>query len=196
MIVLVTGGARSGKSVFAETYARSLANQGVYLATAEALDEEMARRIELHRRRRRESGFFWQEVEEPYDVSAWLRKYDPASSPGQNIVLIDCLTLWLSNWLLRLDRHTRHEAQLEEMLLDKLHELLDAVRSFPETLIMVSNEVGSGIVPETRLGRVFRDMAGIMNRKAAEVSDQVFLVAVGIPVELKSLRFPLPPEHT
>jgi adenosylcobinamide kinase/adenosylcobinamide-phosphate guanylyltransferase len=61
---------------------------------------------------------------------------------------------------------------------------------------MVSNEVGSGIVPETRLGRVFRDMAGIMNRKAAEVSDQVFLVAVGIPVELKSLRFPLPPEHT
>ena len=100
------------------------------------------------------------------------------------VVLVDCLTLWLSNWLLTEENDPKSQATAA-----KMKELVDAAARFDGTLLMVTNEVGSGIVPEYRLGRQFRDLAGQLNRQLAAVSDQVFLVAAGIPLEIKSRAF-------
>ncbi|MBB6675352.1 bifunctional adenosylcobinamide kinase/adenosylcobinamide-phosphate guanylyltransferase [Cohnella nanjingensis] len=183
MIVLVTGGARSGKSAFAEKYAALRAREGVYVATAEALDEGMSRRIALHREQRERTGFAWRTIEEPYDVPGVLLRH--ADAP---VVLVDCLTLWLSNLLLREEGETDVEARIEA----SIEALTETLSGFQGRVILVTNEVGDGIVPAYPLGRVYRDLAGIMNRKVAAVSDEVFLVTAGIPVELKRLAFVWP----
>lgn len=186
MIVLVTGGARSGKSTFAETYAARLGVLGVYIATSPVFDEELRERVRRHRQRREQSPFSWETHEIPYDLAGFLRglSFEPAIGSGERVVLVDCLTLWLSNWLLKFEQE-----QPMERTLEKVDELVDVLRSFPGTIMLVSNEVGYGIVPDNPLGRMFRDAAGIMNQRVAEASDQVFLVTAGIPVELKSRAF-------
>lgn len=185
MRIMVTGGARSGKSSFAERYAARLGTEGVYIATSQALDEEMAQRLALHRERREQSGYRWTTVEEPYALAESIRDGQwPAGRP----VLVDCLTLWLSNWLLRLEQ----EAEAERLLERKIDDLAEAVRSCRGTLLLVTNEVGSGIVPAYKLGRQYRDLAGRMNQRIAEACDEVFLVTSGIPVELKRLAFRFP----
>lgn len=184
MKILVTGGARSGKSSFAERYAAHLGKSGIYIATSQPFDEEMAERLALHRERRDESGFAWQTVEEPLEVAEYLRQYAPSSG---EVVLIDCLTLWLSNWLFYYEK----EADMEKRVGERIDELAEAVRTCAGTVLLVTNEVGSGIVPEYKLGRVYRDLAGRMNQRIAEVSGEVFLVTSGIPVELKRLAFRL-----
>lgn len=186
MRVMVTGGARSGKSSFAERYAAHLGKQGVYIATAQPFDDEMAARLALHKERRDESGFPWSTVEEPFHVADYLLGHVPADG---GVVLIDCLTLWLSNWVLQYEQ----EADMERKVGDRVDELAAALRSYAGTVLLVTNEVGSGIVPEYKLGRVYRDLAGRMNQRIAEACDEVFLVTSGIPVELKRLAFRFEP---
>lgn len=179
--VLVTGGARSGKSSFAESYAATLGSQGLYIATSQAYDEEMKERIALHRREREERGYPWLTAEEPFDLAETLLR---AEAP---VVLVDCLTLWLSNWLLRVEQEPETEqlGRLEE----KIEELEHVFSSLDRPVVLVTNEVGSGLVPEYKLGRVFRDLSGRMNQRLARKADQVFLVTAGMPIELKSRAF-------
>lgn len=187
MAVLVTGGARSGKSRFAERYAESLGERGLYIATMQALDNEMRDRIGLHRLRREQSGFPWRTVEEPLELAGLLRKHGEAAQPSGDVVLIDCLTLWLSNWLLELEG----KSDADERLARLIEELAQALADMDRPVIAVTNEVGDGVVPEYPLGRRFRDWAGWMNQRMAEVCSEVFLVTAGIPVELKRIAFAL-----
>lgn len=199
MKILVTGGARSGKSSFAERYVAALGkgNQGIYVATAQAYDDEMRERLELHRAQRLRSGFVWDTVEEPYRLADTLDKL--SGRGGHQVVLVDCLTLWLSNWLLRLEQEREGQRQpdsqvqvgviQETTLGEPIKQLITSIARFEGTLLLVTNEVGDGIVPEYALGRTFRDWAGMLNQRVATECDEVFLVTAGIPVELKKLAF-------
>lgn len=186
MVVLVTGGARSGKSTFAENYAAHLGSRGIYIATSPVFDEELRERVRLHRTRREQSAFSWETVEEPYELADLLQRLRSRAElwESETVVLVDCLTLWLSNWLLR----TEHDNPAEQIL-EKVTRLQAVLDDFPGTILLVTNEVGYGIVPEYPLGRIFRDLAGIMNQRLAKGCDQVFLVTAGIPMELKSRAF-------
>ncbi|UUZ80885.1 bifunctional adenosylcobinamide kinase/adenosylcobinamide-phosphate guanylyltransferase [Paenibacillus sp. P26] len=190
MKVLVTGGARSGKSGFAEAYAAKLGAEGVYVATGQAYDEEMEQRIAMHRREREASGFPWRTIEEPLALAETLLHLQDEQAGGaakdlRPVVLVDCLTLWLSNWSLRLETEPEAERRLEE----KIAELAGVVTGYPGLLLLVTNEVGYGLVPEYKLGRRFRDLSGRMNQRLARSADQVILVTSGIPVELSRIRF-------
>ncbi|MEK3795469.1 bifunctional adenosylcobinamide kinase/adenosylcobinamide-phosphate guanylyltransferase [Paenibacillus sp. FSL R7-0204] len=183
MSILVTGGARSGKSGFAERLTRKLADsqQAVYVATGQAFDAEMEARIALHRQQRQADGFKWETLEEPLKLAALLEQL---SGSGQT-VLVDCLTLWLSNQLLAVEEMSDRQELVEAAIA----ELEQAVSGFEGTLILVTNEVGGGIVPEYALGRLYRDLAGRMNARLASRCGQVFLVTAGIPVELRSREY-------
>ena len=185
MVILVTGGARSGKSSFAEQYAAHLGSNGIYVATAQVLDEEMSVRTTRHQARREISGFSWETIEEPYDLCGVLNARLQKNEPTHPIILVDCLTLWLSNWLI----HYEQEADPESHVLSRLNLLIAALSATMSHIILVTNEVGDSVVPEYQLGRVFRDLAGIMNQRLARISDQVFLVTAGIAIELKSKQF-------
>ncbi|GIO84383.1 adenosylcobinamide kinase/adenosylcobinamide phosphate guanyltransferase [Paenibacillus faecis] len=187
MIVTVTGGARSGKSSFAERWCMKHAPSGWYVATAQAFDEEMRLRIDRHRLQREGSRYPWTTLEEPLRLAGLLRElpgYD--GFHPDSCVLVDCLTLWLSNVLLAEEAEGR---AAEDALTREIARLQEAVASYPGTLVLVTNEVGSGIVPEYPLGRLYRDYAGILNQRIAAISDQVFLVTAGIPIELKSREY-------
>lgn len=187
MVILVTGGARSGKSSFAEQYAAHHGSNGIYIATAQMLDEEMSVRMARHQERRELSGFNWETIEEPYDLCGVLNAGRQRSESTHPIILVDCLTLWLSNWLI----HYEQEADPESHVMSELNLLIAALSATISHIILVTNEVGDSVVPEYRLGRVFRDLAGIMNQRVARISQQVFLVTAGIPIELKSKQFHL-----
>ncbi|MFD3261539.1 bifunctional adenosylcobinamide kinase/adenosylcobinamide-phosphate guanylyltransferase [Paenibacillus lentus] len=194
MIVMVTGGARSGKSSFAERWCMKHADRAYYIATAQAFDTEMEQRIALHRQDRETAGYSWKTIEEPLRLCDLLLELQGNESTGGQdstgqapAVLVDCLTLWLSNVLL--DAGDQADAEAKTML--EIERLLEAVSSYQGTLVIVTNEVGSGIVPAYPLGRQYRDLAGIMNRRLAAMADQVFLVTAGIPVELKSREYKL-----
>jgi adenosylcobinamide kinase/adenosylcobinamide-phosphate guanylyltransferase len=175
MLILVTGGARSGKSTFAEQFAQMHFHNGLYIATAIAFDAEMDERIARHQNDRIRTAFPWETIEEPLELVKVLnRQFD-----DKTVVLVDCLTIWLSNWLLKLD-----EFGDTRLLGDKIDELLETIQKSKLNLIFVTNEVGSGIVPEHRLGRIFRDYAGLLNRKLATLCRHVFLVTAGIPIDL------------
>jgi adenosylcobinamide kinase/adenosylcobinamide-phosphate guanylyltransferase len=166
--VLVIGGARSGKSSFALSKAGSFPGKKAYIATAEALDEEMKERIEKHRGER---GKEWETFEEPIKMAGALKEM----GSGYNAAVIDCLTLWLSNLLLG----TEDPEEEIEGFLSLLRE-----RDHPPFFI-VSNEVGMGIVPDNPLSRRFRDLAGRLNQKVAGIADEVYLVTAGIPLRIK-----------
>jgi adenosylcobinamide kinase/adenosylcobinamide-phosphate guanylyltransferase len=166
-LTLVLGGARSGKSRYAEALVTSTAPPWVYVATAEARDAEMHARIAEHRHRR---GGHWRTIEVPLDLAGTLERL--AGSPPA--VLIDCLTLWLSNVILA------HRNVAEES--DRLLEVLAAMSG---PVVAVSNEVGLGIVPDTPLGRTFRDAQGVLNQRVAAAAERVVLMTAGIPLILK-----------
>jgi adenosylcobinamide kinase / adenosylcobinamide-phosphate guanylyltransferase len=166
-ITLVLGGARSGKSRYAEQLVETAASCGTYCATAEAGDAEMAGRIAAHRARR---GPFWRTVEAPLALTAAIA----AEAAPERPVLVDCLTLWLSNLLLA-GRQWGEEAQA----------LRGTLREVAGPVVLVSNEVGMGLVPETPLGRRFRDAAGRLNQDVAALADRVVFVAAGLPLVLK-----------
>ncbi|UPK39112.1 bifunctional adenosylcobinamide kinase/adenosylcobinamide-phosphate guanylyltransferase [Bradyrhizobium sp. 186] len=165
-VILITGGARSGKSRRAETRARAFPGRPVYVATAEALDSEMEARIATHRARR---GTDWIEREVPLDLVQALLATD-----GGGARLVDCLTLWLSN-LLHAERDWEREVK----------ELAGALPRLNSPVVLVTNEVGLGIVPDNALARTFRDAAGIMNQTIAAVADEVEFVVAGLPMKLK-----------
>jgi adenosylcobinamide kinase / adenosylcobinamide-phosphate guanylyltransferase len=165
-IILITGGARSGKSVRAEARATAFAGKPVYIATAEALDAEMRERIAKHRARR---GHEWIEHETPLELVPALKATD-----GGGARLIDCLTLWLSN-LMHAERDWSQEAA----------QLVQALRAQKSPVVLVTNEVGLGIVPDNALARQFRDAAGTMNQMIAQAADEVEFVVAGLPVRVK-----------
>jgi adenosylcobinamide kinase / adenosylcobinamide-phosphate guanylyltransferase len=169
VIELVIGGARSGKSSYAERQARNSHAGGfpvTYIATCEARDEEMAERI-AHHRERRPAG--WRTIEEPRLLADTLRR----EAAADTCLLVDCLTLWLTNVLL---------GEREE----EIGKLLNALPTLPGRIILVSNEVGWGIVPENALARRFRDEQGRLNQRIAAIAGEVTLVAAGLPLSLKS----------
>lgn len=165
-VILIIGGARSGKSTRAEARTRAFAGKPVHIATAEALDEEMGERIARHRARR---GDDWLARETPLELAAALAQTD-----GLGARLVDCLTLWLSN-LMHAKRDWAHEAA----------GLADALRLQRSPVVIVSNEVGMGIVPDNALAREYRDAAGLVNQMIARVADEVELVVAGLPIRLK-----------
>jgi len=169
-IVFITGGARSGKSRLAESLTEGFGTPLCYIATGEARDEEMAVRIAAHRARR---GNGWQTVEEPIRLMEALK----ATEGRFQAVLVDCVTLWLTNLLLSHEDADRAlaEARALAALLPEL--------TIP--IVLVSNEVGMGIVPENALARSFRDLAGKANQTLAAAADEVYVTISGIPLKLK-----------
>jgi len=167
LITLVLGGARSGKSRYAEWLITTYPKPWIYVATAEARDEEMAERIAAHKARR-DTG--WQTIEGPRDLAEALR-----AAPSGAAVLIDCLTLWLSNLM---ERGADIETQLTG--------LQEALAEKVGTTVIVSNEVGLGIVPDNALARMFRDLQGNLNQRLAAQASRVIMMVAGIAVAVKS----------
>jgi adenosylcobinamide kinase/adenosylcobinamide-phosphate guanylyltransferase len=165
---LVLGGARSGKSAFAQKAAENVAFGGrpTLIATGQGFDDEMAERIARHRADRGES---WITIEAPLDLSGAI-----TALPADAVAVVDCLTLWLSNLMLA-ERDVEAAAT----------ELVAAAAACPARLWLVSNEVGLGLVPETPLGRRFRDEAGRLHQRLAQAVDEVYFVAAGLPLRLK-----------
>jgi adenosylcobinamide kinase / adenosylcobinamide-phosphate guanylyltransferase len=168
-IILITGGARSGKSQYAERRAIELGGRPLYVATAEANDEEMVQRIAEHRNRR---GTQWRTIEEPLELAEALL----AEHGKTDCALVDCLTLWISNLLIRRD---------DKYAREKVEELIEKLQQLNFHLVFVTNEVGSGIVPDNPLARKFRDLAGWTNQRVAQAANEVILMVAGVPIIAK-----------
>jgi len=170
-VIFVTGGARSGKSRFAQSIADSMKGRKVFLATAQAWDEEMKARIDKHKKERLPG---WDTIEETRNLASVIKRCDRK----YEVLLIDCLTMWISNLLVQ-------NSFNESEILEEVRELIKYFKIVDSTIIIVSNEVGSGIVPEHRLSRIFRDVVGKANQEIASRADEVYLVASGLPLKLK-----------
>ncbi len=166
--VLVLGGARSGKSAFAERKALSSGQTAHYIATGRAWDDEMKTRIAQHRVQR---GDLWTTHEEPLELVKILDRLD---QPG-NVILVDCLTLWVTNLMMEEGRDVE----------TAFGPLVDLAASAKARIVFVSNEVGLGIVPENRMARQFRDHAGRLHQRIAAVADEVYFIAAGLPLKMK-----------
>jgi len=201
--ILVTGGRRSGKSAHALELAESLGKRRLYIATAEALDDEMAERIARHREER---GDGWDTAEETVEISSIIE-----SSKNYDVILIDCLTIWLCNIMHKgipspsmgegegemdvplpsIPSHEGRGGKMEscvpddEYILARVDALAHACTSIDTTVIAVTNELGSGVIPDNALSRRFTDLAGIMNQKMAAAADRVVLTVSGIPMTIK-----------
>lgn len=179
MMILVTGGARSGKSSFAEKLALKLGGgRAAYIATAQIFDDEMNFRVKLHRERRGEN---WTTFEAPFAAEEKISE----AAKNFRAILFDCVTLYVSNFL------CAAELDDEKILYDELRgliqKLIDAAKNSDATIIFVTNEVGGGIVPENKLARRFRDLAGLANQMLAAQSEKVFLTVAGLAVDLKKI---------
>lgn len=165
---MVTGGQRSGKSVFAENLALSLTDKPTYLATARVMDEEMRKRVEIHKLRRQDH---WRNLESPLDISGF--EFSPS-----DVVLIDCLTLLATNWFFE-------KGESADKALAEIKVQIDALRSKPGTFIIVTNEIGLGGVSGNALQRQFTDLQGYANQYLASVSQEVYMIVSGIPMKIK-----------
>lgn len=170
-VIYISGGCRSGKSRYAETRANEFAAPRAYIATAEIFDGEMRERVRLHREQR---GNAFHTVEAPIRLAEALRSLPAAT----NVALVDCLTVWLGNLM-----HHRGEDFSEDC--QEIHALLELLQDPPCSIILVSNELGMGIVPENALARRFRDVAGRLNQRVAAVASEAFVTVSGIPLQLK-----------
>ena len=190
-LIFVLGGARSGKSAFAERLAAlRQAQEGgrvLYVATAEALDADMERRIANHRRQRPPE---WDTLEEPVKLPDVL----PSALEGYDTCLLDCLTLWVSNMLLSMEGcpHPNPPPEgegvaAEQEILASAQRLMEVYEKSPATWIVVSNEVGLGVVPPSRLGAAYRDALGRVNQAVADRADKVYFMVAGLALEMKSL---------
>src|SRR3990170_8267804 len=207
--VFIVGGARSGKSTFALELGSKISGRKGFIATAETLDEEMKQRIIFHKKTRPAE---WETIEEPVDLSKWLQNI----SSLYDVVIVDCLTLWLSNMLGRQEdseppkenenpplppfrkgagfpllrsiatgRGGFDRGFSDERIKAEIEHLTSVLKDVSCKVIVVSNEVGLGIVPENKVARLFRDLGGLMNQKVASVADEVYLVTCGIPMRIK-----------
>lgn len=167
----ITGGRRSGKSSYALDLAESMGEKRLYIATAEALDDEMKDRIARHREERGDS---WDTAEEPIDIVNIL-----AHSKKYNVILIDCLTLWLCNIM--------HDGKPDdETIMKHIQTLAESLTSSDTKIIAVTNELGLGVIPGDPLSRRFTDLAGIMNQRIAAAADRVVITISGIPLTIKA----------
>jgi len=187
-LILILGGARSGKSAFAEQLAASSGQSIAFIATATAGDDEMRARIARHRASR---PAHWHTVEEPFDLAGAVQH----AAALADILLLDCITLWLSNWLARHGETSDTDMTASSPLLDaaamqEIQNLLATLASLDprKTLIVITNEVGLGIVPAYPLGRLYRDTLGLVNQRLAEAAGRVYLLIAGIAVDIKRLR--------
>ena len=181
-IILCSGGARSGKSEFAERLALATEGRKAYVATGQAFDEEMVDRIKKHQERR---GDIWNNFEVPLH----LAKEWPNISQTADVILIDCLTMFTTNHMMVHGsiQGQQDANQLEATVLAELETLLASIKSCEgKTVIFVTNEIGLGIVPDNKLARYFRDIAGRVNRTVATVADKLYLTISGVTIELKS----------
>ena len=179
-IILVTGGARSGKSSFAEKLALKIGGgRAAYIATAQIFDKEMDFRVKLHQARR---GDNWQTFEAPFNAEEKIL----AASKNFSAILFDCVTIYVSNFLCA--ANLDDEKFLYDNLRGLVEKLIAAAESSEATTIFVSNEVGGGIVPENKLARRFRDLAGLANQMLAAQADKVFLTVAGIAIDIKKLE--------
>lgn len=168
-IILVGGGVRSGKSAFAQRRAEALGIRRTFVATAQALDDEMRARIDAHKVER--AGAF-ETVETPFEVARAIERAD-----GAEVVLVDCLTLFVSN-LLCADHS-------DEAIHARFDELVTVLRTSPRPVVLVTNEVGLGIVPDNALSRRFRDLTGLLHRRIAEISDELYFATMGVVLRLR-----------
>jgi adenosylcobinamide kinase/adenosylcobinamide-phosphate guanylyltransferase len=175
-IILITGGSRSGKSMYAQCIAESIAGERTYIATCPIVDDEMAERIRKHRETRRTRN--WQTIEETTDLSAAL-----AGAGEKKVILVDCLTLWVNN--LMHERELEKKEMEEEEIVARCGEILDACHDLSGTVIFVTNEVGMGIVPDNAMSRRYRDLAGRCNQVMARSADTVVLMISGLPLLIK-----------
>jgi adenosylcobinamide kinase / adenosylcobinamide-phosphate guanylyltransferase len=181
-VILITGGARSGKSDYARRLAEALPGPRAFVATCPPLDDEMRERIRKHRLERVKSD--WHTIEEPLEPAKTLW----SASGDFAVFLVDCLTLWINNLLYRAEQQGLVLA--EEEMERTCDELLAACARVQGTVIFVTNEVGLSIVPENKLSRLYRDLVGTCNQRMARGADEVYLVTCGIPLTLKK-REPL-----
>lgn len=173
-IILILGGARSGKSSYAIELAKKCGKNVAFIATCQPLDEEMKERIKSHKSKR---PVYWKTFEEPQNISMQLKKIGAKF----DAIIIDCLTLFVSNLLL-----TKHSDAIIE---DEVKKILEIIRTIKcKTIIIVSNEVGLGIVPKNKLARRFRDIAGRINQMVAQAANTVFFMLSGLPLKIKERR--------
>lgn len=168
-VIFITGSVRSGKSDFAVKLAKGFKQKIVFIATCPPLDEEMKCRIKKHRRKRPQD---WRTIEEEVHLPAVLDKLRK-----EEAAIVDCITLWISNLLL--------SGRKEDEVLREVEELVESLKKIQASVVLVSNEVGWGIVPDNKLSRIFRDIVGITHQKISKVSDEVYLMVGGIPLRLK-----------
>ena len=181
-IILCSGGARSGKSEFAERLALATAGRKAYVATGQAFDEEMIDRIKKHQERR---GEIWNNFEVPLHLAKEWKNI----SQSADVILIDCLTMFTTNHMMAHGsiQGQQDANQLEASVLTELESLLASIKSCEDkTVIFVTNEIGLGIVPDNKLARYFRDIAGRVNRTVAAAADKLYLTISGVTIELKS----------
>lgn len=179
-LVLVTGGARSGKSSYAESYLKEGFERVGYLATAIPYDDEMKSRIRKHKEQRPQH---WTTYEGHRNLGKVIEERE------EEALLLDCITILVTNLLFDYlgskSIEEVNEKALEKYITDEISKVLDGAKKYKGTLVMVTNELGSGLVPEHKLGRVFRDIAGRVNQHIAKEADKVFLAVSGIPVQIK-----------
>ena len=181
-IILCSGGARSGKSEFAERLALATAGRKAYVATGQAFDEEMIDRIKKHQERR---GEIWNNFEVPLHLAKEWQNI----SQTADVILIDCLTMFTTNHMMAHGSIQRQQDanQLEAKVIAELETLLTSIKSCEDkTVIFVTNEIGLGIVPDNKLARYFRDIAGRVNRTVATAADKLYVTISGVTIELKS----------
>ncbi|CAA6679503.1 MULTISPECIES: bifunctional adenosylcobinamide kinase/adenosylcobinamide-phosphate guanylyltransferase [unclassified Lentimonas] len=169
-VTLVTGGCRSGKSRFAEELACQAQTPRCYIATAEIFDEEMRARVDLHRAQRGEA---YETVEAPIDLAGAITAVPEATQ----VILVDCLTVWLGNLMHHKEDFSEHCAEVQA--------LLEVLKAPPCPIVFVTNELGMGLVPETSMGRRFRDVAGRLNQQVAALANEAFFIVSGLPLKLK-----------
>ncbi len=174
-IVLVTGGSRSGKSDYAQKYAESLAGTKAYVATCPVIDSETAERVKKHQEKR--AGAAWSTIEENVNLAGVI------SGCGHDILLVDCLTLWVNNVMYEAGQAGSNVTEDDIALL--CLDIIKACRGSAGTVIFVTNEVGMGIVPDNPEARKFRDLAGRCNQSIAEHADEAWFVVSGMPVKIK-----------
>lgn len=172
--IFLLGGARSGKSHYAQELAGKLGNKVLFVATAEPLDDEMQTRIDKHKRSRPKS---WRTIEAPVDIGRHIER----QINNAEVIIIDCLTLLSSNIL----ADSSGYLEAEEYVLNEITQLIACMDRLDASFIIISNEVGMGLVPENKLGRIYRDILGKINQLVARYATEVYFMAAGIPIKIK-----------
>jgi adenosylcobinamide kinase/adenosylcobinamide-phosphate guanylyltransferase len=175
-IILITGGSRSGKSIYAQRIAESIPKDRTYIATCPVVDEEMAERIQRHKEARWAGN--WHTIEEPTDLTAALIK-----AGKSRVILVDCLTLWINN--LMYDAELQNRDLGEDEIIERCGDVLGTCDAISGTIIFVTNEIGMGIVPDNPLSRRYRDLAGRCNQVMADRADAVVFMVSGLPLTVK-----------